>query len=72
MGKGSHERLVPGLSEGPDALAGTLEEGATKLTESVGPPASCPCPAPVLLLNLLQIFIFLRKQNWFSVAVSFS
>lgn len=38
-----------------------------KLTQSVGLPLlhtlSSPCPAPVLLFNLLQIFIFIRKQN---------
>lgn len=57
---------------GPEALAGiSLEGGGKKLCDRVGP-LSCPCPAPVLLLNFLEIFIFLRKQRWFSMAVSFS
>lgn len=63
--------LTPRRSQGLDTQAGTLEEGAMELTDGLGP-APCPYPAPVLLLRLLEIFIFLRKHEWFSVAVSFS
>lgn len=43
---------------------------ATELIGSIVP-ASCPYPASVLLLNLPEIFILLRKQKWFSVTCFF-